>query len=190
MRTSIVSAAPHCQCCLCAGLHWLRSQACNPSFHPWRCCTQAHNQPSYRAAARVQLQSESRIGRRVPQLVCKSAGVSGPCAKSKLSSANNKSESKIRNREFVRESSDENPEFRIARRSGQVSSLTVRIQSSEFASGHCGQEKQAELRVESCDPSLMEFEVERVRIQSSESTVACKGENHREEFKVQSLERL
>ena len=82
----------------------------------------------------------------------------------------------------------QNSESRGART--QILSLKVRIQSSEFAAGHGRQEKQAEFRVESCDPSLLEFEVERVRIQSSESTVACKGESHREEFKVQSLERL
>ena len=27
-------------------LHWLASQACNASFHPWRFCTQAPSQPS------------------------------------------------------------------------------------------------------------------------------------------------
>ena len=90
----------------------------------------------------------------------------------------------------MRESSDENPEFRIARGSRRNLELDMRIQSSEFAGGHGGQQKQAEFRVESCDPSLMEFEVKRVRFQNSESTVACKGESHREELKVQSLERL
>ena len=99
------------------------------------------------------------------------AAVSGTCAESLQASASKKSESKIRYRLLAREASGENPELRVMRSRAQISSYKARIQSSEFAVGLGGREKQPEFRIQSCDPSLREFGDERTRIENSESKI-------------------
>ena len=84
------------------------------------------------------------------------------------SSASKKSESKIIDRLLAREASAENTEFKVTRALAQISSSKARIQSSEFAAGLGGQEKQSESKVQNCDPSFREFGDARTRIESSE----------------------
>ena len=88
---------------------------------------------------------------------------------------------------LAREASGENPEFKVMRVSPHISSFKTRIQSSEFAAGLGGQEKQPKSRVQSCGPPLREFEGEKMRIENSESTARRTRGRDIKEFKVQSL---
>ena len=127
---------------------------------------------------------------RVTWLVQEFAAVCGTCAKSLQASASKNSQSKIRYRLLAREASGENPELRVMRSSAQISSLKAKIQSSEFAVGLGGREKQPEFRIQSCDPSLRELEMRgrELRIQSSRLAAGlAKGEIDRGEFRVQSF---
>ena len=107
----------------------------------------------HRAAAAPKSGQNSE-SERVTWLVHEFAAVCGSCAESLQVSASKKPQSKIRYRLLAREASGENPELRVMRSRAQISSLKARIQSSKFAVGLSGREKQPEFRIQSCDPSL------------------------------------
>ena len=87
------------------------------------------------------------------------------------SSASKKSESKIINLLLACEATGKNPEFKVMSVNTQISRLKARVQSSEFADGRSGREKQPKFRIQSCDPSLREFGDERTIIENSESKI-------------------
>ena len=89
------------------------------------------------------------------------------------SSASKKAEFKIINQLLVREASAKNSEFKVMSLNTQISCLKARVQSSEFADGRSGREKQPKFRIQSCDPSLREFGDERTIIENSESKIVC-----------------